>query len=120
MRFRNIDYRRYIENLIRSELPAHVLARICWVSREQLHHFEAVYQPWLDAQMATCADPTLTNDKTKALIERLEHPDFHTIYETGVLHDCDNEDEETPIILNRTALGTLPLSKPEDPPTPDS
>ena len=86
-----------------------MLARICWVSREQLKLFEDVYKPWLDIRAATCTNPAGADYTTalKALIDRLEHPDFHTIYETGVLHDCDNEDEERPIILNRTALGTL-------------
>ncbi len=30
-RFSSIEFRRYLEQLIRAELPAHILARICWV-----------------------------------------------------------------------------------------
>ena len=30
-RFSSIDFRVYMENLIRRELPAHILPRICWV-----------------------------------------------------------------------------------------
>lgn len=30
-RFMNLDFRHFMEDLIRRELPAHVLARICWV-----------------------------------------------------------------------------------------
>lgn len=30
-RFANIEFRRFMETLIRAELPAHILARICWV-----------------------------------------------------------------------------------------
>lgn len=30
-RFANMDFRRFMEKLIRTELPAHILARICWV-----------------------------------------------------------------------------------------
>lgn len=30
-RFANIEFRRFMEKLIRAELPAHILARICWV-----------------------------------------------------------------------------------------
>ena len=30
-RFSNMDFRNYMEELIRKELPAHVLARICWI-----------------------------------------------------------------------------------------
>lgn len=121
-RFRKVDYRRYLENIIRSELPAHVLARICWVSQEQLADFEKHYKQWLKARTAICAKPRTAAYATalKALIDKLESDDFHTIYETGVLHDCDNENEESPIMLNRTALGTLPLSEPEDHPTPES
>lgn len=30
-RFANVEFRRFMEKLIRTELPAHILARICWV-----------------------------------------------------------------------------------------
>src|SRR5690606_36293723 len=30
-RFSNIDFRRHMEKIIREELPAHILARTCWV-----------------------------------------------------------------------------------------
>jgi len=29
------DFRKYAETLIRQELPAHVLAKICWVGDRQ-------------------------------------------------------------------------------------
>ncbi|QDK82122.1 hypothetical protein EXU85_27345 [Spirosoma sp. KCTC 42546] len=119
-RFRNVDYRRYLENIIRSELPAHVLARICWVSQEQLADFEKKYKQWLKARAGICTKPRTATYATalKELIDKLEDDDFHTIYEKGVLHDCDNEDEESPIILNRTALGTLKPTEPDDHPNP--
>ena len=34
-RFSNPDFRNYMENIIKEELPAHVLAKICWVGHRE-------------------------------------------------------------------------------------
>lgn len=106
-RFANIDYRRYLERLIRSELPAHVLARICWVGREQLAEFEEKYHNWLIAKAQTCTekDPDAYATALNELLSILD--ELYSVYPTGVLHDCDNPDEERPIVLGQTSLGSL-------------
>ncbi len=106
-RFANINYRRYFERLIRTELPAHVLARICWVGRDQLGIFEAKYQAWMAAKAETCVQKNPAEYAT-ALSELLNILDqLYSIYPGGVLHDCDNPDEERPIILGQSSLGSL-------------
>ncbi|WP_324677023.1 hypothetical protein [Hymenobacter sp. GOD-10R] len=110
-RFRNVDYRRYLEKIIRLELPAHVLARICWVSREHLAEFEQKLQQWLTQKAAACGtkDNTAYALALKELILILEK--LHTIYPPGVLHNCDNADEENPIVLGRSTLGSVEKEK---------
>ena len=58
-RFSNPDFRNYMENIIREELPAHVVPRICWVGsrREEevdaendLWRFENAYKEYLKAK----------------------------------------------------------------------
>lgn len=106
-RFANIDYRRYLERLIRTELPAHVLARICWVGRDQLAVFEEKYKNWLAAKAQTCdvKDPDAYATALNELLQIMD--ELYSVYPTGVLHDCDNPDEERPIILGQSSLGSL-------------
>ncbi|WP_210518797.1 hypothetical protein [Hymenobacter terricola] len=106
-RFRNVDFRRYAERLLRLEMPAHILARICWVGRTELLEFEQKYQAWLTEKAAACAVKAIPAYATaqRELIITLEK--LFTIYPPGVLHDCDNADEENPIVLGRSTLGSL-------------
>jgi len=106
-RFRNVDFRRYAERLLRLELPAHVLARICWVGRAELLEFEHAYRAWLTEKAASCTKKAIPAYATaqRALVVAMEK--LFTTYPPGVLHDCDNADEENPIVLGRSTLGSL-------------
>lgn len=48
-RFRNIDFRNYVEERIRMETPAHVFARICWVNHQHMGDFEQKLGAWKKA-----------------------------------------------------------------------
>jgi uncharacterized protein YegP (UPF0339 family) len=48
-RFKNTDFRKFIEKKIRMETPAHVFAKICWVNKTQMKSFEWAYNSWLHA-----------------------------------------------------------------------
>jgi len=48
-RFSNADFRTYMENLIREELPAHVLAKICWVGH-RANNLENLIQQYFKIQ----------------------------------------------------------------------
>ncbi len=113
-RFRNIDFRKFMEELIRKELPAHVLARICWIGerdklvaddKNEMKLFEVAYQNFL-------------LDKTNSVQEQNEDTltkfikiltDLNTIYPTGRLIDCDDEKDLLggKIVLGRTHIGNL-------------
>ena len=115
LRFANTDFRNYIEKVIKEELPAHVLVKICWVgSREndvkdpaenQLLQFEKTYQDYLFAKTnlnQQQPEPQLIN-----FIQALTK--LSNIYPTGRLFDCSDENERLSekIILGKTNLGSL-------------
>jgi len=135
-RFANKDFRDFLENLIREELPSHVVAKICWIGyregeepeipqedvenptepifkENQLVRFEKAYKAFLmeltDIHQRENSAASL-NKYNKALNEFIAIlTGLHTIYPTGRLYDCEDEDEdlEGKLILGKTNLGTL-------------
>ncbi|MFD2565661.1 hypothetical protein [Aquimarina rubra] len=121
-RFGNKDFRRFAEQLIREELPAHVLARICWVGypiglvpdeENDMFNLQEKYKSFLEQlHCDTIIDSKSAIENYRTTVNELVKcmNDAHTIYHTGRLHDCDNDDtEETgnKIILGRTNIGNL-------------
>lgn len=113
-RFANSDFRNFLENLIRKELPAHVLARICWVGHRKnqipdyendMLQFEIAYREFLISK--TNLEQGQNEDKLTQLIDKMNK--LNSIYPSGRLIDCDDEDEELKgkVILGRTNIGNL-------------
>ncbi|MAP80896.1 MAG: hypothetical protein CL526_07385 [Aequorivita sp.] len=112
-RYSNVDFRRYLENLIQKELPAHIMAKICWIGypksydtkgeENEMVELEEAYKAWLFAK--TDMNQKQPNLKLKRLIKIVST--LHTIYTQGKLHDCDDDQEQQDIILGRTNLGKL-------------
>lgn len=122
-RFSDPDFRNYMELLIQSELPAHVVPRICWIGhrdtfeidkeageQNQLMLLEKAYMDYLE-ELKIFKGCTGTQEPIKkatflALKDILF--DLDTLYPSGRLHDCESEEDlEGKIILGRTNLGTL-------------
>ena len=115
LRFSNTDYRNYIEKVIKEELPAHVLAKICWVGYRQkevkipkeneLLQFENNYKKYLVAK--TNLDQEQPEIALVDFITSLSN--LNNIYPTGRLFDCSDENERLAgrIILGKTNLGSL-------------
>ena len=112
-RFANPDFRNFMEELIRKEIPAHILARICWVgyrkndvpdTENEMLQFEKAWKEFLLAK--TSSDPDLSL-KLKNLNQILS--ELNSIYPTGRLIDCDDETDSLKgrIILGRTFIGNL-------------
>jgi hypothetical protein len=112
-RFANPDFRNFMEELIRKEIPAHILARICWVGyrknevpdpENEMLQFEKAWKEFLLAKTSSAPDLNL---KLKNLIRILS--ELNTIYPTGRLIDCDDETDSLKgrIILGRTFIGNL-------------
>jgi uncharacterized protein len=113
-RFADIDFRNFLENLIRKELPAHVLARICWVGHRKnqipddendMFQFENAFREFLISK--TNLEQAQNEEKLTRLIDKMNK--LNSIYPSGRLIDCDDEDEELKgrIILGRTNIGNL-------------
>ncbi len=113
-RFADTDFRNFLEDLIRKELPAHVLARICWVGHRKnqlpddendMLQFEQAYREFLFAK--TNIEQAQNEEKLTQLIDKMNK--LNSIYPSGRLIDCDDEDEELKgrIILGRTNIGNL-------------
>lgn len=107
MRMRNKDFRRFAERLIRMETPAHILPRICFIGEAQMKEFEDTYYLWLETRINS-TDPMqqVPEALNKKLVDVLEN--LFTVYNEGTLGDCDDDtDEDNPVILGQTNLGTL-------------
>ncbi len=115
-RFANPDFRNFMEELIRKEVPAHILARICWVgyrnnevddTENEMLIFQTEYQKFL--KLKTEPEPKLPDftNSLKDFIKILSN--LNSIYPSGRLIDCDDEDDslEGRIILGRTNIGNL-------------
>lgn len=112
-RYSNVDFRRYIENLIQNELPAHILAKICWIGypasydtkdkQNEMIELEEAYKNWLFEKTKLEQDQPIDEMiRLKTIVNTL-----HTIYTQGRLHNCDSDEEQQDIILGRTNLGKL-------------
>lgn len=107
-RFTNLAFREYFDRTLRAELPAHILAKICWIGEPQMTLFEEKYKAWLAYKVrissvgATEEGNTTLND----LLEILEK--LYTIYPPGTLHDCEDDTniKKRPIVLSGSHLGT--------------
>ncbi|WP_428741368.1 hypothetical protein [Tenacibaculum sp.] len=119
-RFSNPDFRRYMEDVIRQELPAHILPRICWVGERKgivpdnendLLQFENSYKEYLFAKTNLEQEQPTENGELQNLIHAMHQ--LNTIYPVGRLTDCSAEDEalDGRIILNQSSIGSIGAEK---------
>ncbi len=104
IRFRNMDFRKQVENLIRQQTPAHIYPKICWVNKEQLAQFETAWKLWLALKQEGKQNTTEGLIATRALIDILFN--LRSLMPKGVLPDC-GEPPANPLVLGRTSLGNL-------------
>jgi len=97
-----IVFRRFAENTIRMEIPAHLGVKICWVSNKQLQDFEKLYCDWEKELAKTKPDAKLLSDKLKALLD--EFKQLKNIYPQATLHDCVDGDDQNRVYLNQTVI----------------
>ena len=112
-RFANPDFRNFMEELIRKEIPAHILTRICWVgyrknevpdTENEMLQFEKAWKEFLLAKTSSAPDLNLKLKNLNLILSEL-----NSIYPTGRLIDCDDETDSLKgrIILGRTFIGNL-------------
>lgn len=111
-RFQDPDFRRYAETVIRQEIPAHILAKICWVgdrmsevqtAQSDLSEFETAFRKYLtDKSRNNLPD---LGSSTKDLLAALAR--LNNIYRPGRLLDCamdDNDSLDGKIILGQSNI----------------
>ncbi len=97
-----IQFRRFAENTIRMEVPAHLGIKICWVSNAQLQTFEKLYCAWENELAKPIPDVVLLSNKLKSLID--EFSQLKNIYPKATLHDCVDGDDQKSVFLNQTVI----------------
>ena len=104
-RFQNTDFRRFFEKTLREQAPAHVHVKICWVDQATMQSFETAYQEWLQ----TKADPSSSAAAMRAAHQQLvdELSALRSVYEEVELRDCMAGDEQQPLLLNHSILGSI-------------
>ncbi len=103
-RFTNMDFRRFAEQTIRKETPAHIFMKICWIDQPQMEIFQTAYKAWLSALQKTPQEQTELSTKQNELITILE--ELRHVYPVANLHDCQENDGNT-LILGQSSLGTF-------------
>jgi hypothetical protein len=101
-RFASMDFRRFAEEVIREETPAHILPKICWVSREDMAALETACHDWLASRAGT--DAAARRDKLADLIKVLFA--VRSVYPASPLHPCEGPEDQPRFILGQTVLGS--------------
>ncbi|WP_157373301.1 hypothetical protein [Algoriphagus terrigena] len=103
-RFINRDFRKFLENKLKIEAPAHVFLTICWISPEHMEELEHAWKIWLLESLKNPQHPKQLSTALSQLIEVLEK--VRNVYPSGTLHDCAEDDSlANAIILNFSSLG---------------
>lgn len=117
--YEDIQYRDYLEQLIRRETPTTTMLRICWIDEETMKAFEKALEEWWKTRNAfinSTLDTILANFESlikaqNKLVIALKA--FRTIYPPATLHGCEDESEEEN--NSRIFLGKTHLGKPKKP-----
>ena len=99
-RFRNMDFRRFAEDVIRQETPAHLLPKICWVNDDDMEDIETAWAAW--RALLDGSDTAGRAAKFAALRDALYKA--KNVYPAPELADCQAPEK---FILGRSALGSL-------------
>lgn len=97
-----IEFRRFAEQTIRTEIPAHLGVKICWVSNDVLLQFETVYCDWLAELAKPVPGEVQLHNKLKALLQLFEQ--LKSVYPEARLHDCVDGDDSNRVFLDHTII----------------
>jgi hypothetical protein len=109
VRSNSMEFRRYVEETIHVECPAHLLPRISWLSDADMARVETIYREWLQVDADSRIDERA--NKLRELSDLLV--EVRNAYPTGRLLDCSSDGGQPRFVLGRTILGP-----PAAPPNP--
>jgi hypothetical protein len=106
-RFQDMNFRNFLARFIREQTPAHIFAKICWISLEQMNEFRVVYEDWQDALAirGNILEPTVYLDRQERLISVWRQ--LRSVYPQVHLYDCADVKNITPTVLGDSALGVM-------------
>jgi hypothetical protein len=99
-RFRDPAFRRFAEEVIRQETPAHLLPKICWVSDADMAAVEGAWRAW--RALLEGGDTAFRAEKHAALSKALY--EAKNVHPAQTLADCAATEK---FVLGRSALGSL-------------
>lgn len=99
---KGMEFRRFAEQTIRMEAPAHLGVKICWVSFEQLCEFQTVYCDWLKELAKQEPDQAELHKKLINLLGVFRK--LKKVYPQAALFDCADGNDENRVILGNTAV----------------
>lgn len=109
----SINYRKYVERVIREEVPAHIFVKICWISKDVMAYFETAYFNWhrvMREHICLSVDSDWEKRRSEANAAVVDaFGQFANVYPEAVLmpdsvHEYDDGDEVTR--LGYTYLGS--------------
>jgi hypothetical protein len=98
----NIPFRKFAEDTIRRETPAHLAVKICWVSKVQFDDFTKAYCEWLKVLAGKEPDPGDLQAKLKTLLNIFNQ--LRSVYPAASLHDCVDGNDENRVYLDQTII----------------
>jgi hypothetical protein len=113
-----MEFRRFIEQQVRLEAPAHVALKICWLNPVKMFEFETNYKVFLEAfrKFSQSDNPSpATKKQHREALSNLNQTmnTLHNMYPASQLDSCDSLEFgsdgnllENPVILGRTSLGS--------------
>ncbi len=99
---KGIEFRRFAEQTIRMETPAHLGLKICWVSKASLKEFDDLYCSWLSELAKPEPDATTLHDRLDALLKVFTN--LNNVYPQATLHDCIDGNDSNRVFLGHTAI----------------
>jgi hypothetical protein len=99
-RFEDMEFRRWAEQVIREETPAHVQPRVCWIGRDDMATLERLYRDWI--YLRSGRDTTNRVARLGSFIKQLFAS--KNVYPPQRLRDCRAPEK---FVLGHTSLGTL-------------
>jgi hypothetical protein len=99
----NIAFRRFAEDTIRREVPAHLTTKVCWVREDQFISFNEAYCAWLKELAKEEPNPQTLADRLKDVIDIFS--ELRSVYPPASLHDCVDGNDENRVYLDQTIMG---------------
>lgn len=123
-RFKHQDFRNFFEHTFRSETPAHIAIRFCWLDFDNMYKFEDLFKKWMYEKARCTPSECHVTDAANALIALLNDMkcSCHCVVEPddNKCDDCGDKPVAAPRPVLRPRPNPLPDPQPKREPAADS